>query len=313
MGCYDIQYLLWNKLNYPQSDIDRFWKYVDIKYDNDKLDFESCWELKRGDVKGYPAFWFNGRNYVGSRFSYECFYGNIKPNMVICHTCDNPKCVNPYHLWEGTTQDNNVDRDVKNRTAKGSNIYTSKLTEDDIVIILSKIKYNEYRKVVDIAEDYNVSCVEIYRILNGNMWKDITSDICINQLECTLLELKNKITNIENNDNVKLTKNQVLNIIDLINSGMSYNEISQLYNISISTICYIKTGKLWASVTGIKKTLNGPHKGSDHKNAKLTEQDVLNIRHLLTIGYTGRELAELYNVKPMAISRIKNRQSWKHI
>lgn len=33
----------------------------------------------------------------------------IKPKIMICHACHNPKCSNPVHLYWGTTVDNRID------------------------------------------------------------------------------------------------------------------------------------------------------------------------------------------------------------
>jgi hypothetical protein len=49
------------------------------------------------------------------RISYFLFNGKISKDLVICHACDNPNCVNPLHLWEGTQADNMKDMREKKR------------------------------------------------------------------------------------------------------------------------------------------------------------------------------------------------------
>lgn len=75
-----------------------------------------CWEYKRAKANsdGYGML-PDGR--MAHRFSWE--YWNRRPvpeSLVVCHTCDNPPCVNPSHLWVGTTQQNTADRHAKGRS-----------------------------------------------------------------------------------------------------------------------------------------------------------------------------------------------------
>jgi hypothetical protein len=50
-----------------------------------------------------------------SRASWILTYGEIPDNIKVCHTCDNPSCYNPEHLFLGTQKDNVDDMWKKNR------------------------------------------------------------------------------------------------------------------------------------------------------------------------------------------------------
>ncbi len=91
---------------------DRFWKKVEIKSKDE------CWEWS-GTLteKGYGRFSFNLRNRCAHRFSWILQNGDIGKDKMILHKCDNPKCVNPHHLFEGTARDNMMDCINKGRHA----------------------------------------------------------------------------------------------------------------------------------------------------------------------------------------------------
>ena len=57
----------------------------------------------------------NGKNVIASRASYVIYKGEIPHGMVVCHSCDNPPCVNPAHLFLGSQSDNMKDAVAKGR------------------------------------------------------------------------------------------------------------------------------------------------------------------------------------------------------
>jgi hypothetical protein len=59
--------------------------------------------------------------YRGSRRAYEQAYGPIPKGMCVCHTCDEPHCINPEHLWLGTHADNIQDAIRKGRHRSSEN------------------------------------------------------------------------------------------------------------------------------------------------------------------------------------------------
>lgn len=145
-------------------DIARFFSRVEVKKQ------PKCWIYKGSYTsKGYPSLSLNNKSTPGHRFSYELFYGKIPEDHVVRHKCDNPKCVNPYHLETGTHQDNMMDRLIRNRTPKGARNGRSVLTEDQVRNIAER--GGTYK---ELAEEYNVCIDTIRNILTGRNWSHIT-------------------------------------------------------------------------------------------------------------------------------------------
>jgi HNH endonuclease len=66
-------------------------------------------------TEGYGRLVKKGKRYLASRLAYERFKGPVPEGLEACHSCDNPSCVEPDHLFAGTTKDNALDRQAKGR------------------------------------------------------------------------------------------------------------------------------------------------------------------------------------------------------
>lgn len=127
----------------------------------------TCWIWKGAtNRRGYGKICFKGNKTAGAhRVSYELFTGEIPEDKYVCHSCDNPRCVNPDHLWVGSAQDNKMDQINKGRGSR-------KLTESDVIEIrnLSDKGLGSQR----LAYLYRVTCGLISNIIKRRIWKHIT-------------------------------------------------------------------------------------------------------------------------------------------
>lgn len=81
-----------------------------------------CWEWTgSADANGRGRFFFEGKIRTAYRVAFTLFNGPIPDGMMVCHSCDNPSCVNPEHLWIGTGSDN-----MRDAVRKGRHNYAGK-------------------------------------------------------------------------------------------------------------------------------------------------------------------------------------------
>jgi hypothetical protein len=116
----------------------------------------------------------DGDRTIGShRASYEVWVGPIPDGLFVCHTCDNPPCIEPSHLFLGTADDNMQDKTQKMRGSYGEGVNTAKLRESDLIDI--KYLRDAGLTFAKIAERYGVHWKTISRALNGRTWKHAQS------------------------------------------------------------------------------------------------------------------------------------------
>jgi hypothetical protein len=89
---------------------ERFWRLVDKSSPN------GCWTWKGWkNAKGYGRFQIELNSVIAHRVSFFLDTGTLNENLLVCHSCDNPSCVNPAHLFLGTAKDNAYDCIAKGR------------------------------------------------------------------------------------------------------------------------------------------------------------------------------------------------------
>lgn len=152
-----------HNLNASRPPEERFWANLDAT--------GSCWEWRGESIRlGYGRLRVGRRKVLAHRFAYAMFRGE-PGDLFVCHTCDNPPCCNPTHLFLGTTTDNMRDMVSKGRNAEshGEHNPNAKLTDDDAREVIRMRAAGASRRVV--AERFGISRTMVSLITSGRNWK----------------------------------------------------------------------------------------------------------------------------------------------
>ena len=133
-----------------------------------------CWICinRKPNPDGYQRLRWDGKGNLMHRFFFEYYKGKIPAGKCVCHSCDNPGCLNPDHLFLGTNPENTADRHGKGRTAKGSQVGTSVLTAEEALAIR---RSNESGPIM--AKRYGISRSTVSAIRRGRSWKHLEATI----------------------------------------------------------------------------------------------------------------------------------------
>lgn len=129
---------------------------------------ENCWEWSGArQERGHGVIKITGekKNMLVHRAVFEEIHGPIPDGVLICHTCDNPPCCNPNHLFSGTQVDNMSDCSEKER------IFKMKLTYDEV----KKMKQMRMAGMnwSAIGRAFNVHRSTAKCAVTGKTWKHI--------------------------------------------------------------------------------------------------------------------------------------------
>lgn len=120
------------------------------------------------NTDGYPrTSWKGSPNGKVHRIIYELVYKVDVTGKIIRHTCDNPKCINPEHLLIGTTTDNMLDRDKRDRHG------ASKVSNKEVKMIRDLYKTGNYLQK-DLAFQFKINPRTISSIITRTHRKTIT-------------------------------------------------------------------------------------------------------------------------------------------
>lgn len=158
-------------------DSERFWSKVKIAGPDE------CWLWQASyDKDGYGQYFYNNKRYLAHIVAFAIHVG-IVPNgqVIIRHTCNNPSCVNPSHLIDGTHNDNKYDSIIA-RTYKGNGGLrhsgethaSTLLTEDDIKEIR---RLGLLMSTTQIANEPRfkgkITRGGVWHILSNSTWKGV--------------------------------------------------------------------------------------------------------------------------------------------
>lgn len=161
--------------------------------------------------------------------SWLIHFGPVPQGHGVLHKCDYPPCVRPEHLFTGTQKDNADDMMKKNRQCWGQDRPFSKLTHKQVLEIreLYKSRKGEWGLITSLAGQYGMKPRTMNKVIRGKTYRQISGAVT----GC-----------------MKLTKEDIPFIRNLLANGQSYPWIAAIYGVSTQAIYKIAIGKSWRHV-----------------------------------------------------------------
>lgn len=161
---------VWGHFNRGINFPDTFWSQVNK---NGSIpmhcpELGNCWEWT-GSLRPNGYGQYGKKRLKAHRVAWEITYGEM-PKEFVLHKCDNPKCVNPEHLFLGTQQTNMDDKVSKGRQNKGETSYLHKLTDKEVVEIRYRYE-NEKITQRELGIEYGVTQSAISDVTRRKNWK----------------------------------------------------------------------------------------------------------------------------------------------
>lgn len=146
---------------------EKFWEKANI------CESDECWEWTAArNKKGYGNFYMSVGNsksmhVLAHRVAYMLANDvQIPEGMLVCHTCDNPPCVNPKHLFLGTDTDNMQDMMKKGRSAVQRGFKAHLKLDKEKITEIRKLR-SDGVMVKDIASMFGIDLSWVSKIVNN--------------------------------------------------------------------------------------------------------------------------------------------------
>lgn len=232
---------------------------------------------------GYGTLHIGNRQVAAHRYAMELATGApVSPHLVVCHKCDNPRCVNPEHLFVGTHSDNVRDMHSKGRSSrkqhdkspwKARGLRSPRALLSDEQVIEIRKRYAEGESQVALGKEFGVSNDCVHTVVTNRVYKNLPS-------------FENPAVR---GDTTTLSKEALAQMLEGFRAGKTQTELAAEYGISQQTVFRLLT------------TVGG------HKpKARMSKEDLDRARAMLAAGEMQRTVARTLNVSEATISRIAN-------
>lgn len=145
------------------NDIIRLWAGIELAGSDD------CWLWTKGCNNGYGYLWLNGQPIIVTRALWFHWYGYDPGSLMVLHTCHNPPCCNPNHLYLGTQVENMQDMFAAKRATRRGEFGSKAFFMDELVKEIRQ-RVADGERQIDIANQFGVTRSCISNMVAGRTW-----------------------------------------------------------------------------------------------------------------------------------------------
>ena len=152
-----------------------------------KNEATGCMEWALGATRdGYGKVKVGGKTWRAHRAMWMAVHGDAPQGMMVCHRCDNPKCVNVEHLFLGTAAENMADKLAKGRYKGGPSHWKTRSSagcnnvnariNDEIARQIRGLRRSGVSAAA-IAQIFNIASQTVYKVASGRSWKHVEGEL----------------------------------------------------------------------------------------------------------------------------------------